>query len=157
MVSKLLLMALVGAVVIAALRLPEGPPPAYAIDCSNYLNQHLAQLALRLNPDDPNGLDGPNDDGIACEGLACPCDPEPVEEAIGDADDPASPAATSSNGASASAGAVTANASASTSGPFPTSTPEVAATVVAIPPTSTLVPAVPSLITPPSTGEGGLK
>lgn len=60
-----------------------GPPE---VACPVYESQALAQAALRENPTDPFGVDGPpgpNNDttgtrGIACEQLACPCDRTPV-------------------------------------------------------------------------------
>jgi hypothetical protein len=151
------LLALVGIVGVAFFAPPYGPRPAYAIDCDTYPNQVFAQTFLRIDPDDPNGLDGPNDNGIACEELPCPCDTEPVEEAIGDEAGPPSPAATTDSGASASAGNVTANASVSTTLPSPTTTPALLGTIAVVPPTTTPVPSGPGLITPPSTGSGGLK
>src|SRR5437868_1725395 len=55
--------------------------PARAADsvanCQGFSSQAAAQAALRANPSDPNNLDADND-GIACEHLACPCDLTPV-------------------------------------------------------------------------------
>jgi hypothetical protein len=148
---------LAAVVLVAALRLPDGPQPVYAIDCDTYPNQKFAQLFLKVDPDDSQGLDGENDNGIACEELPCPCDLEPVEEAIGDTGG-AAPTATLGSGTTASAGNVTAgaNASAATATLTPAPTLQVAATAPA-PATATPFPAVQSLITPPSTGGGGLR
>jgi hypothetical protein len=151
----LLLVLLTALVTVAAFRLPASPRPAYAIDCDTYPNQHFAQLFLKIDPDDPLGLDGPNDNGIACEELPCPCDLEPVEEAIGDEDAPSqSQDADGQSGTTAGAGDVSANASASVSvsiNPTQTSSPAPAATA------APLVPTTPGFITPPSTGSAGLK
>lgn len=46
-------------------------------NCADFLSQADAQAVLRLDPSDPNGLDGDND-GVACEHLPCPCDRVPV-------------------------------------------------------------------------------
>jgi hypothetical protein len=143
-------------VTVAAFRLPASPRPVYAIDCDIFPDQRFAQLALRLLPDDPNGLDGPNDNGIACEELPCPCDTEPVEEARGDEDaPPPSQDADGQSGTTAGAGNASANTSASVSvsiHPTQTSPPAPAATAV-----PTLAPTTPGFITPPSTGSAGLK
>lgn len=50
-------------------------------NCEDFISQANAQAVLRLNPSDPNRLDGDND-GIACERLPCPCDRVPVPRPI---------------------------------------------------------------------------
>lgn len=54
------------------------------LDCADFGSQADAQAELRSNPSDPNGLDGNDDDGIACESLPGPRDEVPVQGAIGD-------------------------------------------------------------------------
>jgi hypothetical protein len=139
----------------ASLVTPGGVRPAYALDCGDFPEQRLAQIFLRANPEDPSELDGPDDNGIACDDLPCPCNDEPVEEAIDDAEDP-EPTETPRSGTNASAGNVNANASASGGTATATSPPGSIATV-AVAPTSTPLPPVQSVITPPSTGDGGLR
>lgn len=72
--------------------LPPEPPttPAFraedylgkgnAFDCSDFTSQAQAQAVLRLDPSDPNNLDGfgGQRDGIACEALPAPEDRTPV-------------------------------------------------------------------------------
>src|SRR5687767_9520331 len=52
-------------------------PVVEAVNCSDFQNQEAAQIFLRLNPSDPEGLDGDRN-GIACESNSCPCDRNPV-------------------------------------------------------------------------------
>ena len=52
------------------------------LDCADFASQ--AQAALRTNPADPHGLDGNDDDGIACESLPDPYDLSPVAGAVDD-------------------------------------------------------------------------
>lgn len=42
---------------------------AQSLNCSNFQYQEDAQAVLDANPSDPNGLDGNDNDGIACESL----------------------------------------------------------------------------------------
>ena len=42
---------------------------AQGLNCSDFTYQEEAQANLDANPSDPNGLDGNDDDGIACESL----------------------------------------------------------------------------------------
>lgn len=48
------------------------------LNCDDFTSQADAQAALRADPSDPNGLDGNDDDGIACESLPAPRDETPV-------------------------------------------------------------------------------
>ena len=55
--------------------------PARAVDdqnCSDFPSQAAAQQHLREDPSDPDGLDGNDNDGIACESNAAPYDRTPV-------------------------------------------------------------------------------
>ena len=56
------------ALVLAVLLLP-GPARAQDLNCDNFPFQEDAQRVLDQDPSDPHGLDGPDDDGIACESL----------------------------------------------------------------------------------------
>jgi hypothetical protein len=47
-------------------------------DCSDFDSQAAAQAHLRADPSDPDGLDGSDNDGIACESLPAPFDRTPV-------------------------------------------------------------------------------
>ena len=61
-------------------------PAAFAqntFNCDDFATQADAQAQLRSDPSDPSGLDGSDDDGIACESLPAPTDTEPVPGAIG--------------------------------------------------------------------------
>jgi hypothetical protein len=53
------------------------------LDCADFVSQAEAQATLRENPNDPHGLDGNDDDGIACESLPAPRDEVPVQGAMG--------------------------------------------------------------------------
>ncbi len=78
---RLLLLAALCALAVLAVA-----PAAFAqadLDCDDFASQAEAQAALRANPSDPNGLDGNDDDGIACESLPAPRDEVPVQEAMG--------------------------------------------------------------------------
>jgi hypothetical protein len=140
----------------AALYVPGGARPAYALDCGDFPYQAFAQSFLRVDPEDRDELDGADDNGIACDDLPCPCDEEPVEDAIGDDGGP-EPTETPRSGTNASAGNTNANASASGPTATATSPPGSIATVAVVAPTSTPLPPVQSVITPPSTGDGGLR
>ncbi len=77
---KLLFLAVVGMLTMLV------AVPALAQDtlnCMDFDSQADAQAELRADPSDPNGLDGNDDDGIACESLPGPTDTTPVQEAIG--------------------------------------------------------------------------
>jgi LPXTG-motif cell wall-anchored protein len=48
---------------------------------SDFDSQAAAQAHLRADPSDPDGLDGNDNDGIACESLPAPFDRTPVVDA----------------------------------------------------------------------------
>lgn len=57
--------------------------PASAQDdqnCDDFASQAAAQAHLREDPSDPDGLDGNDNDGIACEDNPAPTDFDPVTE-----------------------------------------------------------------------------
>lgn len=54
-------------------------------DCSDFSSQSQAQAVLRADPTDPHHLDGPDDDGVACDDNPPPLDLAPVKSAVGDA------------------------------------------------------------------------
>jgi hypothetical protein len=67
----------------------NAPPPAGfdplryigqgdAYNCGDFASQAQAQAVLRADPRDPNGLDGNDNDGIACESRPSPTDRVPV-------------------------------------------------------------------------------
>lgn len=63
--------ALLMASAVAALML-VGAPSALAqadLDCRDFATQEEAQAVFEADPSDPNGLDGNDNDGIACESL----------------------------------------------------------------------------------------
>jgi hypothetical protein len=71
---------------LAALAMLVLTPAAFGqqdLDCEDFDSQADAQAELRADPSDPNGLDGNDDDGIACESLPAPRDEVPVQGAIG--------------------------------------------------------------------------
>lgn len=47
-------------------------------NCGDFASQAQAQAVLRADPSDPNGLDGNDNDGIACETRPSPIDRVPV-------------------------------------------------------------------------------
>ncbi len=69
---------IVAGLLLASLAI-AGPAAADHHNCSDYPTQEAAQAALKANPDDPNGLDGPvgrgtdGQAGVACESRPCPC------------------------------------------------------------------------------------
>jgi hypothetical protein len=145
-------LALVLLVVTAAIGARQ-PSTAYAIDCKTFMVQSVAQAYLRNEDADTYQLDGPNDNGIACEELQCPCDTEPIPAMIGDSPAVAAPTVR----------AVVTNTPlpAATATPEPTATDVPGATIELATPSATAGPAgttAPgfSTITPPSTGDGGL-
>jgi len=70
-------LAMIGTLVFAPATLAQD------LNCVDFDTQAAAQAQLRANPSDPNGLDGNDDDGIACESLPGPRDEVPVQGAIG--------------------------------------------------------------------------
>lgn len=71
--------------VLIAFPVLTSPARADSHNCSNYASQAAAQAALRANPSDPNGLDGPpgpassGTPGVACEDRPGPRDENPVQ------------------------------------------------------------------------------
>ena len=63
---------------------PAAPAQTGDLDCADFASQADAQAELRANPSDPHGLDGNNDDGIACESRPAPYDRAPVAGAVGE-------------------------------------------------------------------------
>ena len=157
MARTLLGLTALGLLVVTAVLGAMRPSPVYALDCKTFLVQSVAQAYLRNEDADLDQLDGPNDNGIACEELQCPCDTTPIPAFIGDYPPPTpTPRATSTSAPASGSNAV----------PTPTGVPlativaaNLTSTAVALQPppaTSTSVPAVTSFITPPSTGDAGL-
>jgi LPXTG-motif cell wall-anchored protein len=68
-----------GALVVAA---PAALAQADDQNCSDFDSQAAAQAHLRADPSDPDGLDGNDNDGIACESLPAPFDRTPVVAAV---------------------------------------------------------------------------
>ena len=48
---------------------PTDSPPSVDLDCSDFEYQEDAQAVYDEDPSDPHGLDGNDDDGVACESL----------------------------------------------------------------------------------------
>ena len=70
--------ALAGSVgaALAALLLSAAPASAdhsIDLDCTDFPSQAAAQYHMNAHPGDPDGLDGYDDDGRACESNPCPC------------------------------------------------------------------------------------
>lgn len=63
---------------LALLALLALPATASNHNCADYESQAAAQEVLRADPSDPNGLDGNDNDGIACESNPAPYDTAPV-------------------------------------------------------------------------------
>jgi endonuclease YncB( thermonuclease family) len=62
------------AALTAALLTTTAPAQAFKdLDCGDFATQAGAQAVLNANPSDPNGLDGSDNDGRACESNPCPC------------------------------------------------------------------------------------
>jgi hypothetical protein len=64
-----------GALIAAA---PAALAQANDQNCSDFASQAEAQDHLRADPSDPDGLDGNDNDGIACESLPAPFDRNPI-------------------------------------------------------------------------------
>ncbi len=140
---------LIGLVVLAFVALPGVAHPVSAASCGDFAVQAFAQIPLIANPDDPDNLDGPDDNGIACDDLPCPCNHTPVEAAIGDRDPPtpkptSTPTPPIASPQSSAAGAT---------GPQATPSPTVPVLIV---PTATPPTFKQNAIQPPSTGSAGL-
>ena len=76
-------------VALAQSRGPSGADGTY--NCPDFDTQAEAQAFLRAAPSDPHGLDGNDDDGIACESLPGPYDRAPVAGAVGNGEGEAVP------------------------------------------------------------------
>jgi hypothetical protein len=48
-------------------------PASADVNCSSFSSQAAAQYYFNAHPGDPDGLDGNDHDGIACESNPCPC------------------------------------------------------------------------------------
>jgi endonuclease YncB( thermonuclease family) len=59
--------------VLALLATPAAAHHSYDMDCSSFSSQAAAQYHMNAHPGDPDGLDGNDDDGLACESSSCPC------------------------------------------------------------------------------------
>jgi hypothetical protein len=127
---------------------PRRVADAQVFNCQTFLVQVAAQIALITDPSDPNNLDGPDDDGIACKELPCPCNYEVVQAAVGDYVPPTpTPQPTTP--------AIPTPVLASTQVPVIATVAQAATSI------ATAVPATPAattqgFITPPSTGSAGL-
>src|SRR5262245_38686080 len=53
---------------------PAAAHHGYDMDCPDFSSQAAAQHHMNAHPGDPDGLDGSDDDGRACESNPCPCD-----------------------------------------------------------------------------------
>jgi hypothetical protein len=54
---------------VQALQEEDSAPSGGDLNCDDFATQEDAQAELDADPSDPNGLDGYDDDGIACESL----------------------------------------------------------------------------------------
>ena len=152
---------------------PAAPSLAQSPSCDNFPIQSAAQTFLQATGEDPNQLDGPNDNGIACEELPCPCDNEPIPELIGDAPTPTPTATNTPTNTPSPTQAPSGGGAQATATPTATSIPDsntlaaATATSIAVTATTAALTGVPpatvapgqtqSVITPPSTGTAGLK
>lgn len=48
-------------------------PASADVNCSDFSSQAAAQYYMNAHPGDPDGLDGNDNDGRACESNPCPC------------------------------------------------------------------------------------
>ena len=70
--------------VLALLATPAAAHHSYDMDCPSFSSQASAQYHMNAHPGDPDGLDGSDNDGRACESNPCPCyyggatQPEPL-------------------------------------------------------------------------------
>jgi hypothetical protein len=70
---KLLRVAGATVLVFAWLAAPAAAHHVGDLDCSDFASQAAAQYHMNAHPGDPDGLDGDDDDGLACELSLCPC------------------------------------------------------------------------------------
>ena len=59
--------------VLAFSATPAAAHHSYDMDCPSFSSQASAQFHMNAHPGDPDGLDGSDDDGRACESNPCPC------------------------------------------------------------------------------------
>lgn len=59
--------------VVALWAAPAVAHHSYDMDCSDFSSQASAQYHMNAHPGDPDGLDGSDNDGRACEANPCPC------------------------------------------------------------------------------------
>jgi endonuclease YncB( thermonuclease family) len=76
--TRFAIASLVGALgatllVLVLLATPAAAHHGYDMDCSSFSSQASAQSHMNAHPGDPDGLDGSDDDGLACESNSCPC------------------------------------------------------------------------------------
>lgn len=77
-VTRLAIASMIGALGATLLFLALSATPAAAhhssdMDCPSFSSQESAQYHMNAHPGDPDGLDGYDDDGRACESNPCPC------------------------------------------------------------------------------------
>ena len=60
-------------VAVVMLSAPASGHHSYDLDCPSFATQAAAQYHLNAHPGDPDGLDGNDHDGLACESNPCPC------------------------------------------------------------------------------------
>jgi hypothetical protein len=83
--------------VLALLATPAAAHHSYDMDCPSFSSQASAQYHMNAHPGDPDGLDGSDNDGRACESNPCPCyyggatQPEPLPHPPPPAPAPAPP------------------------------------------------------------------
>jgi endonuclease YncB( thermonuclease family) len=63
----------VAAAGIGAVIAPASERRAFDLDCPDFATQAAAQYYMNAHPGDPDGLDGNDHDGRACESNPCPC------------------------------------------------------------------------------------
>src|SRR5688500_1886645 len=63
----------VAAAGIGAAIAPASEHRTFDLDCPDFATQAAAQYYMNAHPGDPDGLDGNDHDGRACESNPCPC------------------------------------------------------------------------------------
>src|SRR4051812_7613951 len=58
---------------VTLLPTPASSHHAYDLNCPDFSTQAAAQYHMNAHPGDPDGLDGNDNDGRACESNPCPC------------------------------------------------------------------------------------
>jgi hypothetical protein len=61
------------ALTVLAFAVTAAPASAQGVNCSDFSSQAAAQYYMNAHPGDPDGLDGNDNDGRACESNPCPC------------------------------------------------------------------------------------